>query len=202
MKLCFDRMFHVSKHDLGEKTTLEARIPWLCNLDTEGNVPRICVSPLIHHCLRAVSSGVNNFNVKDVLEHARIDIEAFEQIEEYVERIPYIRGQTVYYTEDRPFVPPACGDFRKNREHWFLKNTDFKRVGYIDLEYLISERKVRVINNVSEIDSKIMLTIAKNVRITYTPNSVEYFRNPNLKGTKCQNQNSNMQITSSALLPA
>ena len=43
------------------------------------------------------------------------------------------------------------------------------------------ERKVRVINNVSEIDSKIMLTIAKNVRITYTPNSVEAFRETKFK---------------------
>ena len=181
MKLCFDRMFHVSKYDLGEKTTLEARIPWLCNLDTEGNVPRICVSPLIHHCLRAVSSGVNNFNVKDVLEHARIDIEAFEQIEEYVERIPYIRGQTVYYTEERPFLPPACGDFRKNREHWFLKDTEFKRAGYIDLDHLVNQRKVRVINDISEIESDVLLTLTQDVRITYTTNIVEAFRETKFK---------------------
>ena len=45
----------------------------MCNIATEGDIPRICVSPIIHHCLRAVSSCVSDFTVNDALEHAKIE---------------------------------------------------------------------------------------------------------------------------------
>lgn len=92
------RFFHVSRHDLGETVTMEVKLPWMCNIATEGDIPRICVSPIIHHCLRAVSSCVSNFTVNDALDHAKIETVFGESIEEYVERVPYIRGQSVYYS--------------------------------------------------------------------------------------------------------
>ena len=67
------RFFHVSRHDLGETVTMEVKLPWMCNIATEGDIPRICVSPIIHHCLRAVSSCVSNFTVNDALDHAKIE---------------------------------------------------------------------------------------------------------------------------------
>ena len=175
------RFFHVSRLDLGETVTMEAKLPWLCNLDTEGDIPRICVSPIIHHCLRAVSSCVSDFTVNDALEHAKIETIFGESIEEYVERVPYIRGQSVYYTDEKPFIPPATIDLRKNKEHWFLKNTEFKRAGYIDLDHLVNQRKVRVINDISEIESDVLLTLTQDVRITYTTNIVEAFRETKFK---------------------
>ena len=175
------RFFHISRFDLGETVTMEAKLPWSCILDKEGNIPRICVSPIIHHCLRAVSSGVSNFTVNDALDHAKVETVFGEPIEEYVERVPYIRGQSVYYTDERPFIPPASVDFRKNKEHWFLKDTEFKRAGYIDLDHLVNQRKVRVINDVSEIESNVLLTLAQNIRIIYTTNIVEAFRETKFK---------------------
>ena len=178
------RFFHVSRHDLGETVTMEVKLPWMCNIATEGDIPRICVSPIIHHCLRAVSSCVSNFTVNDALDHAKIETVFGESIEEYVERVPYIRGQSVYYTDERPFMPPASVDFRKNKEHWFLKNTEFKRAGYIDLDHLVNQRKVRVINDISEIESDVLLTLTQDVRITYTTNIVEAFRETKFKKGK------------------
>ncbi len=147
------RFFHVSRLDLGETVTMEAKLPWMCNIATEGDIPRICVSPIIHHCLRAVSSCVSNFTVNDALDHAKIETVFGESIEEYVERVPYIRGQSVYYTDERPFIPPASVDFRKNKE-------------------------------------------------PYTTNIVEAFRETKFKKrkSKCLNQSSNKQTTSSPLL--
>lgn len=199
----YPRFFHVSKHDLGDRVTLEAKLPSLCNLEKEGDIPRICVSPLVHHCLRAVSSGVNSFKLSDAFDHAKLDTIHGESLQDYIERVPYIRGQSVYCTVERPFVPPAVVDFRKNKEHWFLKDTEFKRIGYIDLEHLYKNRKVRVINEISEVSSVVLLTIADNTKITYTPNSIEYFSDKKIsKGTKCQNRSLNTQTTSSALLHA
>ena len=175
------RFFHVSRLDLGETVTMEAKLPSTCILDKEGDIPRICVSPIIHHCLRAASSSVSNFTVNDVLEQIKVETVFGETCEEYVERVPYIRGQSVYYTDERPFIPPASIDFRKNKEHWFLKDTEFKRAGYIDLDHLVNQRKVRVINDVSEIKSNVLLTLAQNIRITYTINIVEAFRKTKFK---------------------
>ena len=61
------------------------------------------------------------------------------------------------------------------------KNTEFKRAGYIDLDHLVNQRKVRVINDISEIESDVLLTLTQDVRITYTTNIVEAFRETKFK---------------------
>jgi hypothetical protein len=76
------------------------------------------------------------------------------------------------------------GTILQRIEHWFLKNTEFKRAGYIDLDHLVNQRKVRVINDISEIESNVLLTLTQGVRITYTTNVVEAFRETKSKKEK------------------
>lgn len=103
--------YHVTE-DLGESIILTPRVPRYC-LPNEGDIPRICVSSSIYNCVRALAGSVNlkTHHIQGVYG--------------------LTRQLCVYETDESPYLPPDCSDFRRNNEMWFIKDTAFKRLGFI-----------------------------------------------------------------------
>ncbi len=124
--------YHVSNNFIGNEVLLELQLPKIDNIAQqllEGNIPRICVSSSVFKCLRA----------KCGFDH--ISTIQWERAEE---------NPCVYFTEEVPFIPPSCSDFRNNDERWFLKNTKFYFLGRIDMyklftkEVLVPTKEVKI----------------------------------------------------------
>ena len=115
--------YHVAKKYLGETVILVPRIPNNANLSREGNIPRICVADTLFHCLRALRglTTIQSTYLKDVLHN---------------------ENPCVYFSEETPFIPPECDDFRFNGEMWFLKKTKFLFLGRIDIYALFLRNKI------------------------------------------------------------
>lgn len=151
------KYFHISKRYLGETVILKPKVPELCDINTEGNIPRICVSDKIFKCVCSIISSYP-FRISDVLNEFRQDLEAFESKEEYSDRITIIKSPSIYYTEEIPFLPPKVSDFRNNNEHWFLQDTEFRLYGFIDFLELVRTKRLSISKTQTEIDSKLLLS--------------------------------------------
>lgn len=113
-------MFHVSKVYLGSNPVLSPRLPVSAS-KKEGNIPRICVSPNIFFCVRAIVGSPQR-----KLDLADLSLEFAD-----AENTMLLYG-AVYKTNEKPFIPPDCSDFRSNKEHWFIKDTVFTYCGSLD----------------------------------------------------------------------
>lgn len=116
--------YHVSTEYLGKKVWMSPQIPKIDSrgqAELEGNIPRICVAPSIFQCLRA-KYGYNH-----------VCSISFEDCEE---------NPSVYFTEEKPMIPPACTDYRSNDERWFLDNTYFYYLGRVDLWKLFTQNVI------------------------------------------------------------
>ena len=110
--------FHISKQFLGNKALFKAKVPYSCRCSSncanqEGDIPRICVTNTPLNCILAIM-GVFNPSVSTIKDY-------------------FVVNPCVYYTEETPFLPPNCSDFRKSNEHWFLKDTTFRYLGRINM---------------------------------------------------------------------
>lgn len=116
--------FHVSNTYLGDSPILQPRLPrnghWKI-INEEGNIPRICVSNSLFHCLLAIHGT-------EYLKSSRLD---------------FTENPCVYFTEETPYLPPNCSDFRLNSEMWFLKKTKFFYLSRIDMNYLFTHGIIR-----------------------------------------------------------
>lgn len=114
--------YHVTPIYIGKEPILQPRIPKNANTAIEGDIPRICVSDTVFKCLRALRGK----------EH----LYAFDCREMFEE------NPCVYFTEEIPYIPPNCVDFRYNSERWFTKKTKFFFLWRVDLYYLFRYNKV------------------------------------------------------------
>lgn len=135
--------YHVSFDYLGESTILKPKIPniiYAPEREIEGNIPRVCVSLSIYNCLKAKigEPSISTLDWKDIPENP-----------------------CVYFTEDVPFIPPACSDFRVNDERWFLMPTKFYYLGRVDMYKLFTKS---IIQPTEEVAIKLPRDI-KNIRI-------------------------------------
>lgn len=114
--------YHVTPEYIGKSIILNPHVPTNANTDREGNIPRICVSDSIFKCLRALKGRefLNSIDFKD----------------------KYTENLCVYYTEEVPYTPPNCDDFRYNAEKWFIKKTKFYFLARVDMYYLFRYNKV------------------------------------------------------------
>ena len=129
--------YHVSRNDLGISVIFTPKVPSSAIIEREGNIPRICVSSHIVLCLKAII-GNKQPTVDDILQEYNIS------------KFPIAEGTfispTIYSTTDIPYRIPHASDFRENKEHWFLNDTTFNRVGYICLKSLILFDKLVILN--------------------------------------------------------
>lgn len=119
------RYFHVSRKYLGINPIFKPKVPESCCISGEGDIPRICVTTSVFLCFRAIS-GRSKITLEDILIEFRG------------------HNPVVYYSEELPFLPPDASDFRYNDEHWYLKNTKFKLLGYVNMVHLCKTGKISV----------------------------------------------------------
>jgi len=113
--------FHVTNSYLGKNPILIPKLPRNGNIKIikwEGNIPRICVSNSIFKCLLAIH-GTESLNSNDLY---------------------FTENPCVYFTEEEPYLPPDCNDFRQNYEMWFLKKTKFYYLARIDMYKLFTDK--------------------------------------------------------------
>ena len=114
--------YHITKRGyMGKSKILYPFVPECADVN-EGNIPRICVSPSIWQCLKALTGREDIMTIK---------IKAM-----------FSENPCVYFTEEQPYIPPACSDFRDNDERWFIKKTKFYYLARIDLYTLFVHRKI------------------------------------------------------------
>ena len=116
--------FHVTNAYLGDNPILRPSLPkngdWKI-IREEGNIPRICVSHSIYNCLLAIH-GTEYLRSSD---------------------LEFTENPCVYFTEETPYLPPCCSDFRLNGEMWFIKKTQFFYLGRIDMNYLFNHGVIK-----------------------------------------------------------
>jgi len=119
--------YHVRREFTGKKPTIKPSIPkaaeeynW-CRSE-EGDIPRICVSDTVLNCLRGIMG---------------IEKPAMDDFKKYFHENPYL-----YFTEEVPYIPPNCSDFRENSEHWFITPTKFIYLGRVDMYKLFKYSKI------------------------------------------------------------
>lgn len=122
--------YHVSFNYLGESPVFTPQVPniiYAPEKEIEGNIPRICVSSSIFKCLRAKigEPTMSSIDWGDIKENP-----------------------CVYYTEEVPFIPPACCDFRVNDERWFLMPIRFYYLGRVDMYKLFMRGVIQPTNEV------------------------------------------------------
>lgn len=106
--------YHVTDRYFGKKEIFVPRLPRDGSkfiIEREGDVPRICVSNSIFKCLRAIH-GTEDLNSS---------------------RLYFSENPCVYFTEEVPYLPPNCTDFRANDERWFIKKTEFFYLARVDM---------------------------------------------------------------------
>ena len=113
--------YHVTDSYLGKSKILIPHVPDNPNTNVEGDIPRICVSNSIFKCLRALI-GRDYISTTDYLD---------------TEENP-----CVYYTENNPYIPPECDDFRYNDERWFIKKTKFFYLARVNIYTLFTKNKI------------------------------------------------------------
>ena len=113
--------FHVTNSYLGKDPVLIPKLPRNGNailIKYEGNIPRICVSNSIFRCLLAIHG------TEDLISN----------------KLQFTENPCVYFTEEEPYLPPDCNDFRQNYEMWFLKKTKFYYLARIDMYKLFIDK--------------------------------------------------------------
>lgn len=114
--------YHITKSGyMGKSKILRPYIPDLAGED-EGNIPRICVSNSLWKCLKALTGRdfITTLNMKNM----------------------FTENPCVYFSEEHPYIPPSCSDFRDNDERWFIKKTKFYYLARIDLYNLFVHKKI------------------------------------------------------------
>lgn len=149
------KYFHISRVDLGESTKLKPKIPGSSLISEEGNIPRVCVCPSIYKCIEAIVSS-SQPTIDDFLIEFRLETNSFDfaTLANEDEELRIYNSPVVYYCEEIPYLPPRCSDFRRTKEHWYLKRTTFTRFGYLDLNQLIIDGKLTIVNNHHQVELK------------------------------------------------
>ena len=136
--------FHVSDEFVGYNPVLEPRqIPGNSVFMFEGNVPRVCVSNNIYFCVRS-KIGREDLRSYDLLFQFAVRKNDEDSITETDTcKIVTIKNPSVYATEETPYYPPNCNDFRRNNEMWFITPTQFQFIGFLSIDQIIKNMVIR-----------------------------------------------------------
>lgn len=133
--------YHVSVIDLGREVTLTAKVPESAGPEECQTTKRVCFAPTLWQCL--VSSQGTSYPILDVVETQRTKRYGWIKTKDQ-ETIP---NPAVYVTHAKLKRPPqSASDFAKTDERWSVGDTWVERVGYVDLNKLIREGRVRLTN--------------------------------------------------------
>ena len=119
--------YHISNAYLGENKVFNPRVPdryYSC----EGDIPRICVTDSIFKSVRA-KYGDNKLYTSDFVS---LLLNCTVEQLKYISKYKTVNNMSIYVTDDEPYEPPAVKDMRLNNEHWFIADTTFDFIGYID----------------------------------------------------------------------
>lgn len=119
--------YHISKEYIGKEVILTPQVPKSAGL-IEGDIPRICVSSTIYKCLLAIQ-GCDSVLHGDEIKSC------------------FSINPCVYITEEVPYIPPECADFRQNDERWFLNPTSFRYLANVDIFHLFSCNEIIATND-------------------------------------------------------
>lgn len=148
------KFYHLSKSKLPNGELIQPRIPKTAFIQTEGNIPRICVTDdiilaLQSICSTSVSRGLcfsdlmwNFLDPKLTLRKQDI----YDLYEKSKQSNSILMCNIAVYCilvndkkTNMPFLPPDCADFRRFREHWYLQTQpDLKFIGYLDWHGLLN----------------------------------------------------------------
>ena len=78
--------YHISTKYLGKKATLSPRVPTYCNINEEGNIPRICVANNIQNCLYGVI-GVDNIRGADIFDTFHTTLKNRQEIQNRIRQL-------------------------------------------------------------------------------------------------------------------
>lgn len=139
-----DMFYHVTKQDHGFLFKFKPKLPETALISKEGDILRVCVCPTIFYCLRAITSN-HELLISDLVFNL-------------INKPSILSSLVIYGTSDKPNLPPAASDFRRNKEHWFLKPITMERLGFLDLRQLaVGSLKITHLNE------KIKFTEFKNL---------------------------------------
>jgi len=124
--------YHISKTFLGTEFKFIPKIPGASLISSEGDIPRVCVSPYIEFCIRSIIS--------------HDPIEAVDMLEFLCKNKKLLVNPCIYSTTEIPFIPPDASDFRHNSEHWFLSNVKMSFVSRLCIQNFIYEDKIVLVD--------------------------------------------------------
>ena len=145
------RMYHISQIDLGDSVVLKAKVPSSISRDECRSTLRVCFAPTLRDCVYA-QVGCRSRSIEYPIYH-------------YVrmkQRDIIHTNPSIYATYRKLHKPPNVSDFSITGEMWSLEDIHVKRVGYLDLEYMLLHGKIRCTknstSNISSRDKKIFKT--------------------------------------------
>lgn len=142
--------YHVSKKYLGEKVVLTPRVPETCLVSEEGDIPRICTSRTLLGCIRGIVSH-SMVSVRDFI-YEIVECEGFNTLDDYLaDTKKMVISPPIYVTGGVAYTPPNASDFRANKEMWFLEDTEFVLIGYIDLALLMYTGELAVRQDIQSV---------------------------------------------------
>ena len=146
--------YHISDKFIGYNPVLEPKayqdkefVLWY-----EGNVPRICVSNNIFFCIRSMI-GHEDLYTYDVLfrfrssyDHNNLNEDKNTICGEEDGKSIIVNNPAIYATEENPYYPSNCLDFRRNNEMWFINPTQFQFIGFLSIKQFVTNYVVRLTN--------------------------------------------------------
>ncbi len=141
--------FHVSDENIGLEKDFTPRKPFR-EYEEEKDLPkRICVAANLVNCIIGkigeADGSVKRTELLNLLTIGSGKSSSF--FWRKGEKFENVENMAVYVTEEEP-VPPTkmIVDFALTGEHWFLKETKFKRIGYINSGRLINKGEIVLTN--------------------------------------------------------
>ena len=145
--------YHVSKRYLGNTVTLTPKVPGTALITEEGDIPRICTSKNLLGCIRGIVS-IKNVTVGKFLVET-MDHIAFMSIQD---QINYpgktLVSPSIYSSIERAYTPPNASDFRVNKEMWYLSDTNFTLIAFIDIIKLMYTGELDYTNEIQTVSAK------------------------------------------------
>ena len=148
------KFYHLSKSKLPDGELIQPRIPQSAVVETEGNIPRICVTDdiilaLQSICSTSVSRGLCFLDLMWNFLDPKLTLlkqDIYDLYEKSKQSNSILMCNIAVYgirvndeKTNMPFLPPDCADFRRFREHWYLQpQPDLKFIGYLDWHALFN----------------------------------------------------------------
>jgi hypothetical protein len=145
--------YHVSKKYLGNTVTLTPKVPGTALITEEGDIPRICTSKNLLGCIRGIVS-IKNVTVGQFLAETRDCIDFMSEQDQINGPAKTLVSPSIYSSIERAYTPPNASDFRVNKEMWYLSDTNFTLIAFIDIIKLMYTGELDYTNEIQTVSAK------------------------------------------------